>query len=227
MPKFLLKNKIVNQDLKAFTLIEVLVATTLFVVVAVGGLSVLLSSQRAYQRISSNRVAMDNINLVMDTMTREIKFGTGYGCLNFSANGSFKGGSGESQYYNIFPESALSNADVSSCNALAITPEGTTTQKLVYYYDVASSSIHQVSYDKVGTNYVKTDLSDLALTGKDFKIDKFWMNVYGKDSSDYIQPRVDIYISGIVAITRNSSGATVSTTTLFLQSSVTERIINN
>ncbi len=213
-----------SKDLEGFTLMEVLVATTLFVVVAVGGLSVLLSSQRAYQRISQNRVAIDNTNLVMDTITREIKFGSKYGCVNFSSDGSYNRDG--NNFYNTFSETYLSVADTQSCNAIAFTPEGTTTLKNVYYYDSNNKNIHQVDYNKSGSNYNLIPGTDMILTGKDFQIDNFFSNIYGIDNSDYIQPRVDLYLSGLVTVTQGNNGS-ISTTTLFLQSTISQRIIDN
>lgn len=166
-----LNNKFKKEKVNGFTLIEVLVATTLFVVVAVGGLSILLSSERSYQRISKNRVAMDNTNLVMDTLTREIKFGSHYGCVNFSSDGSFNRNG--NNYYEAFPETYPAVADVQACNAISFTPEGSTTTKRVYYYDESKQNIHQVDFAKVGTNYNQTTNTDFILTGSDFKIDNF------------------------------------------------------
>lgn len=226
MPNLLnLKTLKSHNSLRAFTLIEVLVSTALFVVVAVGGLSVLLSSQRAYQRISGNRVAMDNLNLVMDTLTREIKFGSGYGCLNLSSEGNFNREGGP---YAFFSSSTLRDDESGLCNAIAFTPQGKNTNKRVYYFNVASSSIHQVDY-VLGTGSVFDQVpgSDLTLTGEDFQVGQFWVNVSGISQLDYLEPRVEIYLSGVVEVVRSNTTSQVSTTTIFLQSAVSQRLLDN
>ncbi len=204
---------------------ELLVATGIFMVVAVGGLSVLLSSQKAYKRISSNRIAVDNVNMLIDTISREMKFGTKYGCINNSTSGSFN--RPLNTKYSILYDNDLYNNTSGTCNAIAFTAQGTTTLKIVYYYNQASSTLNQVLYRKSGSFFRKINNSDLTLTSSGFNIEKFWFTVSGIKSTDYIQPKVGIYISGIVDISKNSQGEVVSTTTLFLESSITQRSLDN
>lgn len=222
-----MKNFLHKKELEGFTLMELLVATAIFVVVAVGGLSALLSSQRVYKRISSNRVAVDNINMLVDTMTREMKFGTKYGCVNDSTQGSFNRVSNTK--YSTLYETDLVNNTNGTCDAVAYTPQGTSTVKVVYYYNQASSTVNQVSYDRAGFGsvYNKRNFSDVALTSSGFIIDKFWFTVNGINSEDYIQPRVGVYVSGVVDVSKGAQGETISTTTLFLQSSITGRSLDN
>ncbi len=206
---------------------ELLVATAIFVVVAVGGLSILLSSQRAYKRISSNRVAMDNINMLIDTITREMKFGTKYGCINNNSQGDFN--RQNNIYYHTFSDTDLADSPNGNCNAIAYTPQGTSTLKIVYYYNNASSSVNQVSYSKdiFGNSFTKLDFTDISLTASGFYIDKFWFVVKGISAEDNIQPKISLYISGVIDTIKNSQGATIGTTTLFLESSITQRSIDN
>ena len=226
-----MKNFYLKKEYKGFTLMELLVATSIFAIVAVGGLSILLSSQRAYKRISSNRVAVDNINMLMDTLSREIKFGSNYGCVNNSTEGSFNRVSNTK--YNILYDNNtdLYNNTLGTCNAIAFTPQGTSSLKIVYYYNISSSSINQVSYQRVGltSRYNKINSSDISLTSTGFIIDKFWFKVSGinRPTNDFIQPKVELYTSGIIDIIKGSKGETVSTTTVFLQTSITQRSIDN
>ena len=115
---------------KGFTLIELLVATSIFSIVAVGAISILLGSQTAYKRISNNRMAIDNINLVLDSMSREIKFGSNYGCINTSGNFFL------SSNYPSFDSSTIFGDSVdTNCNALVFTPQGASSTRIVYYLD--------------------------------------------------------------------------------------------
>lgn len=61
-----------------FTLIELMVATTLFVIImlsAMGSLFMLLDESKNSRAL---RLAMDNVNFAMDSMTRSIRMGTDY-----------------------------------------------------------------------------------------------------------------------------------------------------
>ena len=70
-----------------FTLIEMIVSLGLFsivVTVAVGALLMLVASN---QRLQSEQSVMTNLSFALDSMTREIRTGTGYYC-EWSANGN-------------------------------------------------------------------------------------------------------------------------------------------
>lgn len=219
-----MKNIFKKNNLEGFTLMELLVSTALFVVIAVGSLSILLSSRKAYKRISSNRLTMDNINMVVDLMTREIKFGNKYGCVNTSLDGNFNR-IDNPKYNSISIIDLLSNS-TGNCNAIAFTPQGTSTLKVVYYYNVASSSINQVSFSGSGV-FFRVPNSDVSLTSEEFAIDKLWFNVFGALASENLQPRVDLFISGVVSLPSGQAGGSKASTTLFIESSVTQRIITD
>ncbi len=226
-----MKNFYFKKEYTGFTLIELLISTSIFAIVAVGGLSILLSSQRAYKRISNNRVAVDNINMLIDTISREIKFGSNYGCVNNSTEGSFNRVSNTK--YNILYDNNIDlyNNILGTCNAIAFTPQSTSSLKVVYYYNIASSTINQVSYQRVGltSRYNRINSSDMTLTTRGFIVDKFWFKVSGinRPTNDFIQPKIEVYISGVIDIIKGSRGETFSTTTLFLQTSVSQRSIDN
>ena len=222
MWKLIMKNIPKKNNLKGFTLIELLVSTALFVIVAVGSLSILLSARKAYKRISADRLAMDNINLVVDVMSREIKFGNKYGCVNTSLDVNFN--NAENPRYNSLSLIDLLSNSTGNCNAVAFTPQGTTTLKIVYYYNVASSTINQVSYSGSGV-FSRIPGSDYTLTSEELTIDKLWFNVFGAVSTDHLQPRIDLFISGIISLPSGQEGGSFSTTTLFIENSVTQRII--
>lgn len=216
------------KNTKGFTLVELLVATTIFTIVAVGGLSILLTSQKVYSRISSNRVAIDNVNMAIDTITREVKFGSRYGCVNSAVDGGFN--RVNNTFYASFDLSKL--VSDSDCNAIAFTPQDDKSKKIVYYFNIASSSINQATYNVLnyGTpleNYILE--KDMLITAQDFKISDFLMNVAGVESvaqEDYFQPRVDFSISGVITSSRNSQGY-ISTSTLTIYTSISQRSLDN
>lgn len=223
--------KIKKSTQEGFTLIELLVATSLFAIVAVGGLSILLTGERVYKRISSNRVAIDNVNMAIDTITREIKFGSRYGCVNTVTDGSWNKIGNTN--YNSFDSSKLESNSNNSCNAVAFTPQGDNTKKIVYYLDVASSTINEATYDATGSidNQSFSLSQDIPVTSRDFVINDFRMNVLGikyvsDTNGDYLQPRIDFSISGVVVTVKDSDG-NMATSSVVLQSSISQRNLDN
>jgi len=75
---------------KGFTLIEILVSLTLFLVVMTISMGSILSVFDANRKSESLKTVMDNLNFTVETMSREIRFGTNYRCglgsFNLSVN---------------------------------------------------------------------------------------------------------------------------------------------
>ncbi len=104
---FINKNRIQNNKLKGFTLIETLVAVTLFTFVSLIALVVLSTTQILNTRLTSTRIVYDNINLILDDMSREMRQGNSYVLVNTGAHGfagngvrftSFSGGIDKIEY---------------------------------------------------------------------------------------------------------------------------------
>lgn len=222
MRNFFIKNKYE----KGFTLIELMVATSLFAIVAVAGVSILLSSQRAYKRVSNNRVAIDNTNLVIDSISREVKFGRKYGCVNTST-GPYVSWNDNLFNYLSFSSTLLTNEESGFCNALAFTPETDEDRKIVYYLDSNAKAIHQAEYIfNVTTSAFDLD-KDYILTSNDFIVNNFWIKVSGISVTDYKQPSVHIYMSGIVNLVKDNQGIVTSTSTFAIETYLSQRSIDN
>ncbi len=65
-----------------FTLIELMVATTLFIVIMLSAMSALFMLLGESKNSRALRFAMDNVNFAMDSMTRSIRMGTNYYCVS-------------------------------------------------------------------------------------------------------------------------------------------------
>ena len=63
-----------------FTLIELMVATSLFVVIMLSALSALFMLLDESKNSRALRLAMDNVNFAMESMTRSIRMGSNYYC---------------------------------------------------------------------------------------------------------------------------------------------------
>lgn len=163
-----------------FTLIEMLVAVSLFAVVmtiSVGALLALVDANRKAQAMQS---VMNNLNVALDGMVRSIRMGTDYHCGSASETNK---------------TSLATPSDCTSGGALiAFEPfEGTTSSgdQVVYWF-----------YN--GRLYRSTDSKDTALplTAPEVQINNFSVYVTGaegtlSDNGDTLQPKVVLVIQGV------------------------------
>ncbi|MEX0910385.1 MAG: type II secretion system protein [Candidatus Paceibacterota bacterium] len=77
----MVKKKLILKN-KGFTLIEMMVAVTIFSIVTliVSGAFIVLAD--IYRKVQSNRAVIDNLNLAMDTMTLQMREGKNYTILS-------------------------------------------------------------------------------------------------------------------------------------------------
>jgi prepilin-type N-terminal cleavage/methylation domain-containing protein len=66
------------QKNKAFTLIELMVATTIFTIVMLMGVGSLVTTSNSAKAAQKLQIAVDNVNFAMESMTRELRMGTNY-----------------------------------------------------------------------------------------------------------------------------------------------------
>lgn len=69
--------KIKNQK-SGFTLIELMVATSIFMMIMLMAMGSIVVSGNASKRTQKLRYAMDNVNFALESMTRSIRMGTNY-----------------------------------------------------------------------------------------------------------------------------------------------------
>ncbi len=72
------KNKIKKE--KAFTLIEMLISISLFTIVVTISFSALFSIMNANAKAKTMKLVINNLNMAMESMTREIRVGYRYTC---------------------------------------------------------------------------------------------------------------------------------------------------
>ncbi len=219
---FLNKNKIIK-NIAGYTLVELLIATTVFTIVALGAFTILSASQSGYNRVSNSRITTDNINLVLDTMSREIKFGSEYRCANREGN-----------FLNTPNYNALINLDSSSsitkCNAFSFIPQGEINKNIVYYYNINNSTINQVRYKRnnPSEDFVKDNsFGDVSLTSEGFKVENLNFSLSGLSKIDYLQPKVLLTTTGVIDVSVNKAGSTISTSTFSAQTMITQRLLDN
>ena len=172
MNKYLLN---LNKN-NGFTLVELMVATSIFIVILIVIIGSLITSSDSSKKAQALRFAMDNVNFAMESMSRSIRTGTNYYCANeipFSVTGTSDCPSGD-----IFI--AFNPQNSTSYVAYAKVPRGNDT-----------FTLKRCDIDNdICTEMVSSEVDIEAL--------KFF--VKGSDKTDDIQPSVYILMKGTINI---------------------------
>lgn len=78
--KFNFYKKVNKKLVRGFTLVELMIASSLFLTVMLIVSGSILSVFSANQKSKNLRSVMDNLNLTLESMTRNIRFGNNYNC---------------------------------------------------------------------------------------------------------------------------------------------------
>ncbi len=70
-----------QRNRNGFTLIELMVATSIFIIIMLSSMSSLFIMLNAAKSSKALRFAMDNVNFAMESMTRSIRMGKNYYCV--------------------------------------------------------------------------------------------------------------------------------------------------
>jgi len=174
---------------KGFTLIELMVATSLFVVImlsALGSLFMLLDESKNSRAL---RFAMDNVNFAMESMTRSIRMGTDYYCLSSG----------------VVSLSITGSKDCHAINGggslLIFSPQGSSGSRVGYQLE--NNSIER--YDSQNT-------SGVSITSPDVKIESLKFFVDGADGTiPNTQPSVYLIMKGTVMVKGKPTSFSIQT----------------
>lgn len=186
-------NKFKNKKNKGFTLVELMVASTLFTVIMMMGVGSLVVSSNSSKSSQKLRTAVDNVNFAMESMTRELRTGTHYYCLT----------DGTTTW-------TVSENDCTSGNGNVIlfTPQQTdgAVPRVAY-------KIHPRGDTPLTHSLQRCEESngcfDVVSNEVDVQVLKFY--VTGSSLTDNIQPSAKILIKGVVTIKGESTLFTLQT----------------
>jgi prepilin-type N-terminal cleavage/methylation domain-containing protein len=91
--------KTTQQFKKGFTLVEVMVATAIFSIIITTGIGSLVNMTNAYRASQQNKIVNDNLNFLIEGISREIRLGQGYysePAMDGSSEGSVNNGNSDS-----------------------------------------------------------------------------------------------------------------------------------
>ena len=167
---------------KGFTLIEVMVATSIFMIVMLAAMGGLLTASASAKKARALRIAMDNVNYAMDSMSRTIRLGSNYNCSSGTPN---------------YP-SAITNQDCSSGNTLVFQPASVGTS--VHTEQDTAFLKNTLNNKNTVQKCNKDNNTCINITAPEVDITDLRFTVRGSGSTDSIQPSVFILMKGTVTI---------------------------
>lgn len=186
-----------NMQQKGFTLIELMVSVTIFIIVMTISLGALLAMSEADRKAEGIKSVMNNLNFALESMARTIRTGFGYGCNGSTGTDCINGAGG----YRLSLTAANGN-DVTYCL-------GSAGSCLVSTSCTAGSTCTILRSIEGGTFS--------SLTAPEVNIENLSFFVQGSPPGNAVQARVIITLNGTVTL----SG---QVTDFRLQTSVTQRL---
>ena len=163
--------KIISKKNTGFTLIEIMVAVTIFSIVmmiALGAVLAIVSANRKAQALSS---VVNNLNFAFESMVRDLRTGNTYDCTNSSgspvANDCATGGG-----HILF-------------NSTQFAPPSPSSIPVYYALDADNRITRSIN-----------GATPSQLTASEVKIDSLKFYVSGASSGDHIQPHILVVLKG-------------------------------
>lgn len=167
-----------------FTLVELMISLTLFMVVVTAAIGSLYSVNDTSRRVEAMRSVLDNLNFAMESMSRTIRTADNIGC----------GSTAEA-------DCPLS----SSVNSSIILDKTIGTDETIRYQHVIISGSNRGEIQRcVGGTCV-------AITSPGIDVKKLFFFVEGASSADLIQPKVIIFVEGIAIAGANTAPFAIQT----------------
>lgn len=184
MLHFIKNNKFKSNSQRGFTLIELMVATTIFMSVMLMAMGSLIIAMNGVKKAQALRVSMDNVNFAMETMSRNLRTGMNFYCANAGDNVDLR--------YDTLLGKDCPNGQ--SGTAVAFRPATYPT----------NLKIVRTLYKKDGTKLVRCETGDTdpcpSIVADNVTVDTLQFYVKGTADNDSIQPSVYIKMEGSVSV---------------------------
>ena len=178
-----------------FTLVEIMVATSIFMVIMLVALGSLITSSDTAKKAQALRTAMDNVNFALESMTRSLRMGSDYYCVASGSSVSLPVPAG---IYNDCPLSG------SGGGAVVFTPADNPPGSHPPGARDTAYTVVQRS-DGTGTFVLRRCVSTVSpcvedMVSSNVNIEKLIFYVNGSDPTDNIQPSIYILVKGSVSV---------------------------
>jgi prepilin-type N-terminal cleavage/methylation domain-containing protein len=197
-----------NNKQKGYTIIETMIAVSLFVIIVMAGTNALLNANLLHQKSRDMRSIIDSLSFVMEDMSRNLRTGSDYHCIDGTPDGSETG---------INPHSCAGGGGVSFQSS------SIPVSRWVYYIGVNPGDNNAFSIFRL----VDGETSATQLTPDEVKInaDSSGFTVASAEpptgsTPDYRQPMITIHLVGTITYKNNII------TPFSLQTSVSQRLVD-
>ncbi|HEY4714946.1 MAG TPA: type II secretion system protein [Candidatus Paceibacterota bacterium] len=192
-----IKNKKFNEG---FTLIEIMIAMTLFTAIMILGTGAVLQTSAVHKKAQSMRSVMDNLNFIMEDMARNLRLGSSYHC--------FATGEGN-PVLTEDPKDCTDGSPIISFESVTGLPQDLNDQ-IVYSIipNLTKPSIYTIYKSKNGGN----DFVPITPDEVEIELAKSGFTVIGSGPADTFQPRVTIRLVGTVTYKNLESKFNLETT---------------
>ncbi len=193
------KQKSVSQSQAGFTLVELMVSLSLFIIVVLALVGSLFTVNDASRKVQAMRTVMDNITFAMESMSRNVRTSTDIIC----------GGGG----YEAIPNCPISEYSLTSTSNQheAILMKSTLGEKRLveFRWALGAGGNHEIQkrntpIDDDGLILYANSTGWIALTSPEIDIEKFAVFVEGTDASDG-QPHVILKMEGTATVQGNTT----------------------
>jgi|SRR3989344_3033448 len=192
-----------KEKVRGYSLIETMIAVTIFALIVVVAIDTLLVAQRTAIKIGLERAAMENVALAIESMTKEIRQGYSFRCSTTSTKP-------------YFPEQdCLSPAGGNQLSFI-----GQDGKYIVFRFVLQDETI-EVYREPSNFPQGNSHLYFLPLVSPEVKIKSLKFYVRGTDPSDDIQPFITIVITGVAKF----GGDENIETNFSIQTSVSPRLL--
>lgn len=174
-----------NQYHAGFSLIELLIAVSLFLVVTVGAIGSMISLQNAARRGEATYATLDNLNLAVDSMARLMRTGYNYHC-NINATPI---DTPQDCTYTATPYTGIPDAPSADDGRTSFAFKDQTGTQIQYKYDNSDSNAGFIAM-RVGTGGWNR------ITSSDINIQYFRIYISGATANDTLQPYAVIVLAG-------------------------------
>ena len=202
--------KINKSEQSGFTLIEIMIATGLFVVVMVVGVGAVLNVNTTYRKTQKIRSIVDNLGFAMEDMSKTLRTGTKYDC----PGPILIAGSG----YTVSTSGTMATSACPSLKSHVISFQsssnaGSSLPSTETVYIIVANGLYK-SVDG-GNSFVRLTPSEVVIDDT-----KSGFTIIGAPANDGIQSHIIINLEGNILYRDNTSN-------FALQTTVTSRVLDN
>ncbi len=165
------RKNFINKN-SGFTLIEMIVAVSIFAIAASIAMGALLSVSDAQQKVLALRVVQDNLSFVFDVMAKEMRTGTSYHC-------------------------GLSLDDFSDTPRDCVSPG---SSSFTFRNSAGDKATYRLNSGKIERIINGNSASPFVLTSPDVNVSSLVFYVVGAPAGDHLQPRVTIVLRGTAGL---------------------------